>query len=67
MDSSKLAALEKISADDFLANYEFGATLRDCKGGESREFRRQCPNFIDRFVDAILTRCPVAADLLRYA
>ena len=54
MDSSNVADLVRVSSDGFLANYEFGATLRGFKAGESREFRRQCPDFIDRFVDVIL-------------
>ena len=57
MDPVKVADLDRVSSDSFLANYEFGATLRSFKDGESREFRRQCPDFIDRFVDVILVSC----------
>ena len=66
MDSAKVADLDRVSSDDFLANYEFGATLRSFKGGESREFCRQCHAFIDRFVEAILAQYPVSSDFLRY-
>ena len=66
MDPSKVADLEKISSDDFLANYEFGSTLRDSKSGESREFRRQCPSFIDRFVDVILVQNSASSDITLY-
>ena len=67
MDSTKVADLDRVSSDDFLANYEFGATLRSFKGGESRELRRQCPALIDRFVDVILAQYPISTDFLRYA
>ena len=66
MDSAKVADLDRVSSDDFLANYEFGATLQSFKGGESREFRRQCPAFIDRLVDVILAQYPASSDFLRY-
>ena len=60
MDSSKVADFEKISSDDFPMNYEFGNTLRSFKGGESREFRRQRPDFMDRFVDVIMAQNPAS-------
>ena len=66
MDSSKAADLEKKSSDDFLVNYDFGSTWRSFKGGKSREFRRQCPDFIDRFVDVILAQCHASSDFTRY-
>ena len=46
MDVAKVADIEKLSCDDFLLNYEFGSVLRGIKGGEAREFRRQCPNLL---------------------
>ena len=51
--------------DDFLLNYEFGSVLRGIKGGEAREFRRRCPDFIDRFVEIILAQYPASSDLMR--
>ena len=66
MDVTKVADIEKLSCDDFLLNYEFGSVLRGIKGGEAREFRRQCPDFIDRFVDIILARYPSSSDFMRY-
>ena len=66
MDSSKVAGLDKVSTDDFLVNYDFGSTMRSFKGGESREFRRQCPDFVDRFVDVILAQCSALSDFTRY-
>ena len=66
MDVSKVADIEKLSCDDFLLNYEFGSVLRGIKGGEAREFRRQCPDFIDRFVEIILAQYPASSDLMRY-
>ena len=66
MDPFKAAVLEKVSPDVFLSNYDFGCTLRTFKGGESREFRRQCPVFIDRFVDVILTQCCASSHFTRY-
>ena len=66
MDVSKVADIEKLSCDNFLLNYEFGSVLRGIKGGEAREFRRQCPDFIDRFVDIILVQYPASSDFMRY-
>ena len=50
IDLSKLAAFEKINVTSFLRNYEFGEVLKQSKGGEAREFRNQCPEFVDRLV-----------------
>ena len=60
MDVFKVADIEKLSCDDFFLNHEFGSVLRGIKGGEAREFRRQCPDFIDRFVEIILAQYPVS-------
>ena len=66
MDVSKVADIENLSCDDFLLNYEFGSVLRGIKGGEAREFRRQCPDFIDRFVEIILVQYPASSDFAGY-
>ena len=55
MDSSELAALDKIDVDDFLANHPFGDSLRRANTGEVRDIRSRCLDFIDYLVDAILS------------
>ena len=65
MDVTKVADIEKLSCDDFVLNCEFGSVLRGIKGGEAREFRRQCPDFIDRFVEIILAQYSASSDLMR--
>ena len=54
MDCTKIVSFEQVEMSDFLQNYEFGETLTDAKGGESREFRSHCREFIDQWVDGIL-------------
>ena len=46
MEPSKLQAFEKVSTDDFLQNYEFGAELHRSNTGEAREFRNRCREFV---------------------
>ena len=65
MDVSKLTAFEKINVASFLQNYEFGEVLRKAKGGEAREFRNQCPEFVDRLVVSILSCQLVSANLFQ--
>ena len=65
MDVSKLTAFETISVSSFLQNYEFGEVLRKAEGGEAREFRTQCPAFVDRLVVCILSRQLVSANLFQ--
>ena len=66
MDVSKVAYMEKLSCDDLLMNYEFGSVLWGIRGGEAREFHRQCPDFIDRFVDIVLMQYPASSDFMQY-
>ena len=65
MDPSKLQAFEKISTDDFLHNYEFGAELHRSNTSEAREFRNRCREFVDRLVDVILEQQVVSSDFFQ--
>ena len=65
MDPSKLAAFEKINVTSFLRKYEIGEVLKGSKGGEKREFRNQCSEFLDRLVVSILSCQLVSANLLQ--
>ena len=55
MDSSRVAALGKIDANDFLDNQPFGDALRRANTGEVRDVRNRCLDFMDHLVDAILS------------
>ena len=65
MEPSKLQAFEKVSTDDFLQNYEFGAELHRSNTDEAREFRNRCREFVDRLVDVILGQQVVSSDFFQ--
>ena len=56
MDVSKLSQYDAIPTAEFLQTYDFGAMLREFKGGEGRDFQDRCREFIDRFVELILAQ-----------
>ena len=53
---SKLSQYDAIPTAEFLQTYDFGAMLREFKGGEGRDFQDRCREFIDRFVELILAQ-----------
>ena len=55
MDVSKLSQYDAIPTAEFLQTYDFGAMLREFKGGEGRDFQDRCREFIDRFGDLSTT------------
>ena len=65
MEPSKLQAFEKVSTDDFLQSYEFGAELHRSNTDEAREFRNRCREFVDRLVDVILGQQVVSSDFFQ--
>ena len=56
MDVTKLPQYDMVPAAEFLQDYDFGAVLRAFKGSEGRDFQDRCREFIDRFVELILTQ-----------
>ena len=65
MEPSKLQAFEKVSTDDFLQSYDFGAELHRSNTDEAREFRNRCRAFVDRLVDVILGQQVVSSDFFQ--
>ena len=65
MEPNKLQAFEKVSTDDFLQSYEFGAELHRSNTDEAREFRNRCREFVDRLVDVILGQQVVSSDFFQ--
>ena len=55
MDASKVAALGKIDSEDFFANHTFGDKLMHANTGEVCDVRNRCRDFMNHFVDAILS------------
>ena len=55
MDPARIVSFEPIELSESLRNHEFRKTLKNAKGGEVREFRGHCREFVDQLVDGILS------------
>ena len=55
MDPAKIVSFELVQTSEFLRNHDFGKTLKNTKGGEAREFRGHCREFVAQLVDGILS------------
>ena len=65
MDPMKAAEFEKVPTDEFLQDHEFGTLLRQRNTSEFKDFRNRCREYMDYFVDKVLSHYEVSVGFMQ--